>query len=169
MARPNKGVNHVDEIQGTRESKRRAKLILETISGTLSVKEACERLGIRTTQFANLRRLFLRYGIEGLQPRPAGRRRRAKVVSLRELDLMQRAADLERENQLLRAQVEVAALRRQGVASRPKSVGEAATASSPSRSTGGERAVPGPRAADAARPPAQSADDAAAGGAAGAP
>lgn len=164
MARPNKGVNHVDEIQGSKESKRRAKLILKTITGEMSVKEACEELGVGPTQFANLRTQFLRFGTEGLGPKPAGRRPRARVVSERELELMQQNADLEHENRLLRAQVETAALRRQQVALRSKSLGQAAAA----RPDAAARAVPEPRAATAPRSPAQGVDDAAADGAAGA-
>lgn len=111
----------MDEIQGSKECKRRAKLILKTITGALSVREACEQIGVGPTQFANLRTQFLRFGAEGLRPKPAGRRPRARVVSERELELMQRLAELERENRLLRAAAEVAALRRHQEITRSKS------------------------------------------------
>lgn len=123
MARPTKGVDHMDAIPGPRESRRRAKLILLTISGELSVKAACEQMGIKATQFANLRRQALEGLMAGIQPRPVGRPRRARVVTEHELDLQLRVADLERENQLLRAQAEVAALRRQRETYRSKSAG----------------------------------------------
>ena len=138
MARPNKGANHVDEIQGTKESKRRAKLILKTITGELSVREACEQLGIGPTQFANLRKQGLESLVDGLRPAPAGRRARARVVSEREVELTQRNAELERENRLLKAHVEVAGLRRSQEIPRSKS---------------GAAAVPRPAAPRPASPP----------------
>jgi hypothetical protein len=104
-----------------RESKRRAKLVLKTITGALSVRAACEQIGVGPTQFANLREQFLRFGETGLRPQPAGRRPRARVVSEREFELMQRNAELEREIRLLRAAVEVASLRRSQEITRSKS------------------------------------------------
>ncbi|HEY3497180.1 MAG TPA: helix-turn-helix domain-containing protein, partial [Polyangiaceae bacterium] len=169
MARPNKGVNHVDGIQGTRESKRRAKLILKTISGEMSVREACEQLGIGPTQFANLRTQALEGFVDCLQPEPAGRRPRAKVVSEHELTLQQRVADLERENRLLRAQAEVAALRRGQEPARSKSVRLPAPRPQAPRADAGGGAVPRARDEAVPRPPAQGADDVAAHGAPGAP
>ena len=97
--------------------------ILKTISGEMSVKEACEQLGIGPTQFANLRTRALEGLVDRLGPQPAGRRPRVQVASPREVELMQRNADLERENRLLRAQAEVASLRRDQEATRSKSVG----------------------------------------------
>jgi hypothetical protein len=89
----------------------------------MSVREACEQLGIGPTQFANLRTQALEGLVDRLGPKPAGRRPRAQVVSERELALRQRIADLEREARLLRAQVEVAGLRRSQEKPRSKSVG----------------------------------------------
>jgi len=47
MGRPNKGIDHIDNCDGSRLSKRRIKLILLTITGELSVQDACEKLGIQ--------------------------------------------------------------------------------------------------------------------------
>jgi transposase-like protein len=169
MSRRTKGVDHVDEIQGSRESKRRAKLILKTITGELSVREAREQLGVGPTQFANLRRQALAGMVNSLRPQPVGRPPRPTVVTPNELELQQRLAEIERENRLLQAQVEVAALRRgrEGPRSKKSRTETAAAAAAP-RPDGGGRAVPGPRAIAAARPPAQGSLDAAADGAAGA-
>jgi transposase-like protein len=125
----------VDEIQSSKESKRRAKLILKTITGELSVREACERIGVGPTQFANLRVQFLRFGAEGLKAKPAGRRPRPRVVSERELELMQRNAELEREIRLLKAQAEVASLRRHQESTRSKSSAAAVPRPTTSRPT----------------------------------
>jgi transposase-like protein len=132
----------VDEIQGTKESKRRAKLILKTITGELSVREACEQLGIGPTQFANLRTRALEGLVDSLQPMPAGRRSRPQATPPREVELAQRVADLERENRLLKAQVEVAALRRNQEAIRPKSGGATTSRSASPRSDAAGGAVP---------------------------
>lgn len=142
MARPNKGVNHVDEIQGTKESKRRAKLILKTITGEMSVREACEELGVGPTQFANLRTQALEGLVDSLGPKPAGRRPRAQVASSREVELAQRLADLERENQLLRVQVEVASLRRSREIKPSKSVGATTSRSAAPRTDAAGGAIP---------------------------
>lgn len=142
MARPNKGVNHVDEIQGSKESKRRAKLILKTITGEMSVREACEQLGVGPTQFANLRTQALEGLVDRLEPKPAGRRQRAQVASPREVDLTQQVADLERENRLLRAQVEVAGLRRRQETKHSKSVGATTPRSAATRTDAAGGAIP---------------------------
>jgi hypothetical protein len=168
MPRRTKGVDHVDEIQGSRESKRRAKVILKTLSGELSVREGCEQLGIGPTQFANLRMLFLRYGIDGLEPRRVGRPPRHAVASSQEVELLQRIAELERQNQLLQAQVEVAALRRGREAMRSKSDREVAAPLASSRPRRAERAVSQPGAASETRPSAQGSDGIAEDGPAGA-
>ena len=84
---------------------------METLAGELSVKEACEQLGISPSQFANLRAQAIQSLVDGLEPKAAGRPRRASVISERELETRQRLADLERENRLLRTQLEVVAIR----------------------------------------------------------
>ena len=42
MGRPNKGVLHVDNCDGSQLSKRRTKAVLQTITGELSVNEALQ-------------------------------------------------------------------------------------------------------------------------------
>jgi hypothetical protein len=108
----------------------------------MSVREACEQLGIGPTQFANLRTQALEGLVDSLGPKPAGRRARVRVASPRELELMQRLADLERENRLLQAQVEVAGLRRQREATRSKSVSPTASRPASPRTDAAGGAVP---------------------------
>lgn len=122
----------MDEIPGNRESKRRAKLILQTITGELSVDEACALMGVGPTQFANLRTQGLKAMADSFDPKPVGRP--AKVeMSPSDSAAQKRVAALERENRLLRAQVELAALRREA-SLRSKSRGKEAPRSSPPRS-----------------------------------
>ena len=142
MARPTKGAEHVMALPGTRESKRRAKLILDTISEKLSVKEACEQLGIGPTQFANLRQTALLGLLGALQPKPDGRPRRVPEEVQQELDaLRQQVADLERENHVLQVQAEVSGLRRQPPL-HAKSDGAAALRRAPPRKDAAGGAVP---------------------------
>lgn len=143
MARPTKGAEHVMALPGTRESKRRAKLILDTISERLSVKDACEQLGIGPTQFANLRAQFLRFGLDGLQPRPVGRPRRVPEEVQQELDaLRDQVTGLERENNVLKVQAEVSGLLRRQPPQRSKSSGAAASAKASARKDAAGGAVP---------------------------
>jgi transposase-like protein len=117
------------------------KIILQTIHGELSVKEACEQLGIGPTQFANLRLQALQGMVDSIQPQPAGRPPRAHVATAHELELQQRLAELERENRVLKAQVEVSSLRRQQ-AVRSKSDSPAAKRPAPPRPNAAGGAVP---------------------------
>lgn len=147
MARPTKGADHVMALSGTRESKRRAKLILDTISGTRSVNEACELLGISTSQFANLRTQFLQYGLAGLQPKAVGRPRRVPQEVQEELQaLRDQVVGLQRENQVLKVQTEVSGLLRRRPPTRSKSVGATASTKAAPRQDAAPRAVPRPSA-----------------------
>jgi hypothetical protein len=107
MSRPNKGVAHVDAVEGPAEAKERLKAVLETIAGTTTVEEACAALGVSPTRFDQLRAAALLGAVEALSPRPPGRpaseRPDPAVLGLRE-----RVEELERENQRLRVREEVA-------------------------------------------------------------
>lgn len=100
-------------------------------------------LGISTSQFANLRAQFLRFGIDGLQPRPVGRPRRVPEEMREELDVLrQQVADLEHENRLLKVQAETSGLLRRQQAVRSKSGGAAASRSTSPRQDAAGGAVP---------------------------
>jgi hypothetical protein len=73
MARPPKGVDHVDKLDGSAEAKKRVKTILETIAGEKSVAEACEALGVSEARFHELREEILAAAVEGAEPGRAGR------------------------------------------------------------------------------------------------
>jgi hypothetical protein len=102
---------HVTKLPGDREAKRRVELIHLTMAGKLSVEEACAELGIGPTRFDQLRTRMLLASIAEFSPRPVGRPRRPSKASAREIELMQRNAELEREAQVLRTQIEVLAIR----------------------------------------------------------
>jgi transposase len=70
------GPEYVERLQGSAKAKERARVILETLAGRLSVQEACRRLGIGEAFFNRLRLRFLDGGVPALEDRPAGRRPR---------------------------------------------------------------------------------------------
>jgi hypothetical protein len=111
MARPNKGLAHVDGLPGDPELKYRLKVVLATITGEMLVDEACDELDLGPTQFANLRRQVLLAGLEALQPRPVGRPRRAVDGTPEQVEAMrQRIAELEHDLTILRSRIELSVL-----------------------------------------------------------
>jgi transposase-like protein len=111
MARPNKGLRHVDALTGDPETKWRLQLILATLSGEMFVEEACEELEIGPTQFATLRRRVLQGALDALEPRPIGRPSKEVTVSVVEVAaLRERNAELEQQLTEMRARVELAIL-----------------------------------------------------------
>lgn len=58
-------------------ARERAKMILLTLEGSWSVKEALGRLGISRTRFQDLRRRMLEAAVGALEPGPVGRPRTA--------------------------------------------------------------------------------------------
>lgn len=108
MPRPNKGLGHVDGLQGDPESKYRLKVVLATLTGEMLVDEAYEELEVGPTQFANLRKQTLQAALDGLQPKPVGRPRRASMRTDEEVEAMEtHIAELERELTLLRSRLEL--------------------------------------------------------------
>lgn len=73
MARPPKGVDHVDKLDGSEEAKRRVKAILETISGEKTIAQACEALGIGEARFHELRARVLAGAVVMAEPGRPGR------------------------------------------------------------------------------------------------
>lgn len=115
LGRPPMGVKLIDALEGSAEAKERARVILETISGSRTVSDACEALGIEETRFHELRREALEGLLGALAPRPAGRppvareprderiRELERELKLKEVDL--KAAELRTEIALVMPQV----------------------------------------------------------------
>ena len=82
------GPEYVEQLAGSGEAKRRAKIILETVTGKLRVQEACQALGISEQRFGQLRQEMLQAAVASLETQAAGRPRRAEetpeVTALRE-------------------------------------------------------------------------------------
>lgn len=111
MPRPNKGLGHVDSLEGDPEAKWRLKVILGTLTGEMLVEEAHDALDLGPTQFANVRQQALQAAVNSLIRRPGGRPRKEAPVSAEEWRaLLARNAEIEREIRELRSRIELAVL-----------------------------------------------------------
>lgn len=109
MGRPNKGVDHVDNCDGSKQSKLRTQVVLKTIAGELSVNEACDTLGVQRPQFAKLRVRALQGAVEALEPgRPGRPRKHDAETDLRLTELASKVASLEKQLEFERARAEIA-------------------------------------------------------------
>jgi transposase-like protein len=72
------GPDLVDGKEGSELAKKRLRAILETLSGSKTVKEACQELGIGEAMFYKLRDRWLGDAIGSLEPRELGRPRKAE-------------------------------------------------------------------------------------------
>lgn len=95
-------VNHLD---GSERAKERLETILETVAGRITIREACDRLGIEEAMFFRLRARVLQAGLAGLEPRPCGR------PPIRPSPEDQRIAKLEQELQEKNAELQAMAVR----------------------------------------------------------
>lgn len=64
---------HVDGLDGSDRAKERLRVFLETLHGTLTVAEGCQRLGIHESYFHELRHDWLQEALALLEPQPVGR------------------------------------------------------------------------------------------------
>lgn len=71
--RPPKGPDLVDRLDGSDEAKHRLKIVLETIQGKRTVREAMEVLGVSESRFHAIREKALAGALNGLEPGSRGR------------------------------------------------------------------------------------------------
>jgi hypothetical protein len=71
--RPPQGPRLVEGLEGSAEAKRRLELMLETVTGSRTVAEACEELGVCESRFHEMRRGILQAAASAGEPRPIGR------------------------------------------------------------------------------------------------
>lgn len=93
--RPIIGVDLIERLDGPRAMRRRVRIVLATIAGSLTIAQACAELGVGRTQFHKLRWRVLEGAVEGLQPRPRGRPRQQPLVSAEIQQLHARIRELE--------------------------------------------------------------------------
>jgi len=103
--RPPLGLKHVDGLEGPQESKRRLRVILQTLSGECSVAEACKALGVSESRFHQLRREALEGALGGLEAHAAGR------PAAEPPELTSRVAELEAEVRDLRIDLQASRVR----------------------------------------------------------
>lgn len=72
--RPTRGVQRIDDYDGSALAKERAKALLLAIVGEDAITAQLEALGICRTRFATLRDRGLRALIDAMEPRTGGRR-----------------------------------------------------------------------------------------------
>lgn len=107
MSRPTKGLEHVDSLVGDEATKARLKAVLETLSGELSVEEACRRLEVSPARFHELREEALTGALLALSPRAPGRPA-APAPDPELLALRKKTADLERDLEAAHIRTEIA-------------------------------------------------------------
>ena len=71
--RPPRGPRLARSLEGSAHARRRLEAVLETIAGGMSVREACERLGIGETAFHRMRAKALGAALASLEPKALGR------------------------------------------------------------------------------------------------
>ena len=99
----------VDSLSGPEETKQRLRVIMATISGELSIADACARLGIQETRFFDLRAQALEGALNGIAPGKPGRPSREDTPEQMKLKEMQKRLDaMEIELQAARIKVELA-------------------------------------------------------------
>ena len=108
MSRPPEGVGHVDRLDGPAELKRRLRVILETLTGRLSIAQACEELGVSESRLHELRQEALVGALSALLPKPSGRPSTAETATEREKELESRIHDLEIDLQAALVRTELA-------------------------------------------------------------
>jgi hypothetical protein len=93
--RPVVGADLIDRIEGPRVLRRRVRIILATLTGTLPIAQACAELGVGRTRFHALRWQVLAGAMDALKPRARGRPRRVPEVSPEVRALQDRIRELE--------------------------------------------------------------------------
>lgn len=107
--RPPKKSSLVDTLSAGEAEKERLRVILQTVSGELSVLAACELLNISESRFHDLRKQALEGALSALAPKPAGRPRTQPEPAPGEVQqLKEQVEDLEFELQAARVKTELA-------------------------------------------------------------
>lgn len=112
--RPPKGPSLVDGLDGSDAAKERFKIILRTLSGELSVEEACALLGVGEARFYELRTLVLQTALNDLEPRKTGRKPAPPPTAEEE-----RLQQLKAENEELKIELRAAQIREELWATMP--------------------------------------------------
>jgi hypothetical protein len=98
------GIALVERFDSSPQALERARVTLATITGEMTIGQACQRLGLCAARVYRLRADGLQDYVDRCEPRPAGRpRREASPDALR-------CQELERENAELKTALKIAAM-----------------------------------------------------------
>ena len=103
--RPIEGAKLVDRVEGSEQAKQRLRIILQTLSGELTVPQACASLNISEARFHELRNGWMQDSCAALEPKPLGRPK--ETTPEQEQALLK----LHRENQMLEIHLRAAQIR----------------------------------------------------------
>lgn len=107
--RPPGGTHHVMPLDGGVEEKHRLRVILDVMGGVMSVKQACEVLGISESRFHQLRHQVLQGALDSLAPRASGRPRLMEPEDSRRVEQLKRqVSELEMDLQAALVRTELA-------------------------------------------------------------
>jgi transposase-like protein len=98
----------VDNLPAPEPDKQRLRVILQTLSGELSIAQACEQLDVSETRFHDLRRQALEGALGALAPKSAGRPVSKEPEPQEVHTLREQVKDLEFELQTARVKTELA-------------------------------------------------------------
>ena len=95
-------------IKASEVARERAKIVLLTLAGHWSVKDALERLSISRTRFQDLRRRMLESALLALEPGPVGRPPKRRAVEDPEVRALRRqVTELTHELRMVRTSLEL--------------------------------------------------------------
>ena len=107
--RPRQGSELVDGIECSEIAKARTRVIVATLLGECSVREACTQLGVSAAGFYKIRAKAFQDIAQGQEPRPAGRRPHVTTEAESHIQtLEQKIQDLQRDLQAAHIREEIA-------------------------------------------------------------
>lgn len=140
--RPPRKEKIVDELPAGELERQRLQVILKTISGELSVPEACNQLNLSESRFHDLRRKALEGALGALALRQAGRPRKVDEPEPGQVkELEEQVRELEFELQAARVKTEIAVTMPHLLREKPGKAGKAKKA----KKRGPQRRKPKPR------------------------
>lgn len=126
----------VQHLEGSEQAKERLEVILQTITGELTIEAACQCLGIRAARLHALRAEVLEAALAQLEPRPAGRPPQiSSPADQRIAELEEELREKQRQQKALEAQLDIAQAAPQlvGEGTVKKTAGRKPSAKRPSR------------------------------------
>jgi transposase-like protein len=105
----------VEHLQGSAQAKQRLRVVLETLTGSRRVQEACQELGIGEVRFNQLRLEALEGALAALECKPKGRPPRAaapaSAAELEQLAEMVESLKIQLQTSQVREEIALAGVR----------------------------------------------------------